>query len=53
MEKLESLNQKKIVPLFMTRNTISSSAEFEGAQTRTRTRYLRVELTTSGFCKLH
>lgn len=38
-----------MVPLFKTRNTISSSAEFEGAHTSTRTRYLRLELTTSGF----
>lgn len=31
------------------RNTISSRAEFDGAHTSTRTRYLRAELTTSGF----
>ena len=44
--------KKKLVPVFKTRKTISSSAEFDGAHTNTRTRYLRQELTTSGFCNI-
>lgn len=35
--------------MFKSRKTISSRAEFDGAHTKTRTRYLRLELTTSGF----
>lgn len=41
---------KKSLPAFKTRKTISSRAEFDGAHTSTRTRYLRWELTTSCFC---
>lgn len=44
---------KENEPLFRTRNTISSSAEFDGAHTSTRTQYLRLEVTASGFCRLH
>lgn len=40
-----------IIPVFKMRNTISSRAEFDGAQTSTLRRYLRLELTTSGFCR--
>jgi hypothetical protein len=39
----------KPLPVLRTRNTISSSAELDGAQTNTWARYLRLELTTSGF----
>ena len=41
----------KPLPVLRTRNTISSSAELDGAQTNTWARYLRLELTTSGFCR--
>lgn len=37
------------IPPLRTRNTISSRAEFDGAHTRILIRYLRLEVTASGF----
>lgn len=44
--------RKESLPLFRRRSTISSNAEFDGAQTSTWARCFRLAPTTSGFCML-